>query len=121
MRKIRVNTFISLDGIMQAPGNPTEDTSGGFIYGGWSVNYWDSVMMDFMKEFSKTETELLLGRKTYDIFVSHWPHVKNDPAADQINEAKKYVVSESLTHSDWKNTIILNDNPLQKIQRLKEE
>src|SRR5881397_670258 len=82
MRKLRVNTFLTLDGVMQAPGGPEEDTSGGFKHGGWSVNYWDDRMGQMMGEFMGRPYDLVLGRKTYEIFAAHWPRVKDDRAAD---------------------------------------
>ncbi len=74
MRKLIVSTFITLDGVMQAPGGPEEDPSGGFTYGGWSFNYWDDMMGQVMGESMSKPFELLLGRKTYEIFAAHWPH-----------------------------------------------
>jgi len=80
MRKIVANTFVTLDGVMQAPGGPEEDPTGGFKYGGWSVNYWDEMMSKvMMDEVMAKPFDLLLGRKTYVIFVTYWPFYKNDP------------------------------------------
>ena len=111
MRKIIANTFITLDGVMQAPGGPEEDPTGGFKYGGWSVNYWDEMMAKvIMDEVMAKPFDLLLGRKTYDIFAAHWPFFKNDPdklnamAANKLNSARKYVVSKTLTKADWENS-----------------
>jgi dihydrofolate reductase len=102
MRKIVVNTFITLNGVMQAPGGPEEDPTGGFKYGGWSVNYWDEMMAKvMMDEVTPKPFDLLLGRKTYDIFAAYWPFVKNDPdklkamIADKLNNARKYVISKT--------------------------
>src|ERR671914_2916121 len=80
MRKLAVNTFVSLDGVMQAPGGPEEDPSGGFTLGGWSANYWGDEMGQVMGEFMGKPFDLVLGRKTYEIFASHWPHVTDDPS-----------------------------------------
>jgi len=78
MRKVVAAAFVSLDGVMQAPGGPPEDPTGGFTHGGWTVNYWDAPMGQFMgKTFSKP-FDLLLGRKTYEIFAAHWPFVEGD-------------------------------------------
>src|SRR5258706_14333296 len=94
MRKIIVTTFITLDGVMQAPGGPKEDTSGGFKYGGWSANYWDGTMGAIMGGFMNMPFELLLGRVTYDIFAAYWPTAKTDnEVAKPFNSTKKYVVS----------------------------
>ncbi len=115
MRKIIVLSFITLDGIMQAPGGPEEDTSGGFKYGGWTVPYGDVSMEEEMKQpFS-----LLLGRKTFEIFASYWPqHASNWPG---INEATKYVVSNTLTKHDWENSVFIKGNVVQEIKKLKME
>ena len=81
MRKLSVNTFLTLDGVMQAPGGPGEDPSGGFTHEGWSVNYWDDLMGQVMDESVRKPFDLLLGRKTYEIFAAHWPHVSDDTMA----------------------------------------
>lgn len=119
MRKIIVLSFISLDGVMQAPGGPTEDTSGGFKYGGWTVPYFDQVAGEIMeKQMSKTSA-LLLGRKTFDIFASYWPnHTENWPG---INEATKYVVSTTLTKSSWQNSVFINNNVVDELKKLKQQ
>ena len=128
MRKIIVNTFITLDGIMQAPGGPEEDPTGGFEYGGWSVNYWDEMMAKvIMDEVMAKPFDLLLGRKTYDIFAAHWPFVKNDPdkrnamAADRLNSARKYVVSKTLAKADWENSMLIKDDAVKEIMELKKQ
>jgi dihydrofolate reductase len=99
---------------MQAPGAPQEDTSGGFRWGGWSVNYWDEMMGKAIDDFMGKEFDLLLGRKTYEIFAAHWPFVKPDTpdyeTALKINAARKYVVTRTLDRADWKeSTIIMGD------------
>jgi dihydrofolate reductase len=119
MRKLVINTFMTLDGVMQAPGGPPEDPSGGFTYGGWSVNYWDEMMGQAMGEYMAHPFELLLGRKTYEIFAAHWPYSKDEPAASQLNNAKKYVVSRTLKNADWKNTTIIAGGAAQEISKLK--
>lgn len=115
MRKIIVLSFITLDGIMQAPGGPEEDTSGGFKYGGWTAPYFDEESGRLMAKQMKP-ADLLLGRKTYDIFAGYWPY-----HADQwpgINEVTKYVASTDKTDSDWENTVFLKD--VEEIKKLKE-
>jgi Dihydrofolate reductase len=115
MRKIVVPSFITLDGVMQAPGGPEEDMSGGFEYGGWSAPYNDEVSGRMMQEQMKP-TDLLLGRKTYDIFAGYWPHRAD--VWPGINEVKKYVLSNSVTTSDWANTEFLTS--VAEIERLKQ-
>jgi dihydrofolate reductase len=123
MRNIVVNTFSTLDGIMQAPGAPGEDTSGGFQWGGWSVNYWDEMMGKAMDAFMGKEFDLLLGRKTYEIFAAHWPFVKPDTpdyeTALKINAARKYVVTRTLDRADWKESTIIKGDFAKQIADLK--
>src|SRR5512135_3462428 len=114
MRKIVVISMISLDGVLQAPGGPKEDPSGGFRYGGWSAPYGDDVLGKVMQEQMKP-ADLLLGRKTFDIFASFWP--KHADAWPGINDVTKYVVSKTKKKSDWKNSIFLKT--LADIKKLK--
>src|SRR4030042_5750507 len=120
MRKLIVNTFVTLDGVMQAPGGPEEDPSGGFTKGGWSVNYWDDSMNQFMAELMSRPSELLLGRKTYEIFASHWPYSK-EPGAEELNNTKKYVASRTLNKVDWNNSTLLKGDVVQEIRKLKSQ
>jgi dihydrofolate reductase len=114
MRKIIVLSFITLDGVMQAPGGPEEDSSSSFKYGGWVAPYFDEVVDKVMEKQLKP-ADLLLGRKTFDIFEGYWPqHAANWPG---INEATKYVVSRTRETSDWENTIFLRN--LTEIKKLK--
>lgn len=117
MRKIIAVTFITLDGVIQAPGGPKEDTSGGFKYGGWTAPYFD----DFAgKEMAKQMSEpfsLLLGRKTFEIFASYWPQHENEWPG--VNDATKYVVSNSLKKHGWNNCIFINDNVIEELKKLK--
>ena len=114
MRKIIVLSFITLDGVMQAPGGPEEDTSGGFEYGGWVAPYFDEASGQVMEKQMKP-ADLLLGRKTFEIFASYWPeHADNWPG---INDVTKYVVSGTLTTSEWKNSVFLSS--LSDIEKLK--
>ena len=104
MRKIIVLTFITLDGVMQAPGGPEEDTAGGFQYGGWVAPYVDEVSDKVMQK-QMEPTDILLGRKTFEIFSSYWPqHAEQWPG---INEVTKYVMSRTMEKSDWKNSVFL--------------
>jgi len=106
---------------MQAPGGPEEDTSGGFKYGGWTVGYWDDIMGKVMEMQMAKPFDLLLGRKTYEIFAAYWPNAKDEPLADTLNEAKKYVVSTTLSKLDWNNSTLLTGNTVEEIKRLKEQ
>ncbi len=119
MRKIIVLTFISLDGVMQAPGGPTEDPSGGFKFGGWTVPYFDEFMGQEMTEQMSKPFDLLLGRKTFELFASYWPQHQEEGAG--INKATKFVVSNTLTHHDWKETIIIKGNVVEAIRQLKDQ
>ena len=124
-RKLVVNTFLSMDGVMQAPGGPEEDPAGGFVHGGWSVNYWDEMMVKIVNESLAKPFDLLLGRKTYEIFAAHWPFVKNNPdvlnqmAADALNGATKYVVSRTLSKAEWRNSTLIKSDVANEIARLK--
>jgi dihydrofolate reductase len=117
MRKIIATTFVTLDGVMQAPGGPKEDTSGGFKYGGWTVPYSDDVLGKVMAEQMSRPFELLLGRKTYEIFAGYWPH--HEDKWPGINSAKKYVVSNSPMRLEWSNSILIKDNVVEEIKKLK--
>jgi dihydrofolate reductase len=122
MRKLVVLSFITLDGVMQAPGGPGEDESGGFKYGGWSVGYFDEVLGGVMTEQMGHPFDLLLGRRTYDIFAAHWPRMgDDDPGARVINQARKYVVSHRPVPLDWKVTVQISGDVPARIKQLKEE
>jgi dihydrofolate reductase len=121
MRKLVLNTFLTLDGVMQAPGGPEEDPSGGFEHGGWSVNYWDDVMFQRIGEAMSGPFDLLLGRKTYEIFAAHWPHITDDPVADQLNSATKYVASRTLDKLEWQNSTLIDGEVGEQVARLKEQ
>jgi dihydrofolate reductase len=121
MRKLLVNTFLSLDGVMQAPGGPEEDPTGGFTYGGWSANYWDDQMFQIMSETMSTGFDLLLGRKTYEIFAAHWPHAGDDLGAKPLNEATKYVASKTLRSLDWGPSILIDGDVAQEVAAIKQQ
>ncbi len=121
MRKLVVSTFLTLDGVMQAPGGPEEDPTEGFTHGGWSVNYWDDLMGQAMGEAMSRPFDLLLGRKTYEIFAAHWPHATDEPGADVLNSATKYVASRTLDAAEWQNSILLEGDVAEAVARLKEE
>lgn len=118
MRKIIVLSFVSLDGVMQAPGGPEEDTSGGFKYGGWTVPYWDEFSGEVMDEQIGVPADLLLGRKTYDIFAAYWPKQKG-AIADPFNKAIKYVVSNHQPKLTWENSVLIEGDVIAKLKELK--
>ncbi len=114
MRKIIVLSFITLDGVMQAPGGPEEDTSGDFKFGGWVTPYFDEFAGSIMGKQMKP-ADLLLGRKTFDIFASYWPeHADMWPG---INDVTKYVMSSTVQKSDWKNSVFLKN--VEDVQNIK--
>ena len=123
MRKIIVLSFMTLDGVLQAPGGPEEDTSGGFEYGGWTVPYFeeDELLGRVMDEQTGHPFDLLLGRKTYDIFAGYWPHQDESttPFARKFNKARKYVASRSPIKLDWNNSVLLQENIVEEIKKLK--
>jgi dihydrofolate reductase len=122
MRKIIVLSFITLDGIMQAPGGPEEDTSDGFRYGGWQSPLFDEFMGQVMTAQMSRPFDLLLGHRTYDIFASYWPHQdESDPIAASLNRARKYVVSHAPVQGAWENTVSIHENVVDAIRRLKME
>ena len=121
MRKLIVSTFLTLDGVMQAPGGPGEDDSGGFAHGGWSVNYWDEQMGQVMGEAMSKPFALVLGRKTYDIFAAYWPHASDDAGAKPLNEATKYVASRGHPTLEWRNSARIEGDAAEGIAALKQE
>ena len=123
MRRIIVSTFISLDGVMQAPGGPEEDPVGGFKFGGWTFPHFDASLGGAMGEIFGKPFDLLLGRKTYDIFAAHWPHVAdpNDPIAGLFNQVTKYVASHSNPKLAWQNSRWLGEDTVASLKSLKEE
>jgi dihydrofolate reductase len=120
MRKVIAATFVSLDGVMQAPGGPEEDTDGGFKFGGWTFHHWDDVMGDAMGATFNAPFDLLLGRKTYDIFAAHWPRIEGDPIAEKFNAVTKYVATRSDKPLAWKNSVALRDAAAE-VARLKQQ
>ena len=123
MRKIIVCTFLTLDGVMQAPGGPDEDREGGFEHGGWLVPYFDERMAEIMTEWTKRAGGFLLGRKTYEIFAASWPK-STDPAdetAVALNTRPKYVVSRTLKNPEWNNSVVLEGDVAEAVAKLKAE
>ncbi len=123
MRRIVVSTFISLDGVMQAPGGPQEDPTGGFAFGGWTFPHFDAALGGAMGEIFGRPFDLLLGRKTYDIFAAYWPHVTdpNDPIAGPFNRVTKYVASCSKPKLTWQNSQWLGEDVVASLKTLKGE
>jgi dihydrofolate reductase len=118
MRKIIVTTMITLDGVMQAPGGSKEDASEGFKYGGWEMPYNDDLMQKVLNEQMSRPFDLLLGRKTYDIFASYWPN-QDDEIASAFNKATKYVVTHSHSTYDWEKTVVIQD--VKGLKKIKEQ
>jgi len=116
MRKLIVNTFMSLDGVMQSPGGPDEDPTGGFAHGGWAANYFDDEMMSRMAESGPYE--LLLGRGTYEIFAAHWPYDEG-PIADHLNGTRKHVASTTLDRVEWNNSTLIEGDVADYVENLK--
>ncbi len=121
MRKLIVSTFLTLDGVMQAPGGPEEDDSGGFAYGGWSVHYWDDQMRQVMTEAMSTPFDLVLGRRTYDIFAAYWPHTPEEAGAKPLNDATKYVASRSRPTLEWERSVLIDGDAAEGVAGLKKE
>ncbi len=120
MRRLIASTFVSLDGIMQAPGGPEEDPTGGFTLGGWMFNYSDESMDISAAGFDGRDRELVLGRRTYEIFEAYWPYQPgDDPIAKTLNAAKKHVASRTLTTLQWNNSTLLHGDAFPAITALK--
>jgi len=123
MRKLIVLSFISLDGVMQAPGGPEEDPTGGFKHGGWVFGYFDDFLLKVMVKQMSKPFDLLLGRITYEIFAAYWPYANTseNPFAARINNAKKYVASKTLTKLDWNNSELIKGDVWNEIKKIKEQ
>lgn len=132
MRRVVAGVFVSLDGVMQAPGGPQEDPTGGFKFGGWTVPYWDDAVDASLGESFSQPFDLLLGRRTYDIFAAHWPYIESDPTkstfdamnaqvAETFNRATKYVATHSPETLTWKNTQWLGEDVADAVRALKKQ
>ena len=119
MRKVIVLEHVSLDGVIQAPGGPEEDTSDGFAYGGWAGSYSDDVLRTVLSRQMNLPFDLLLGRKTFDIWASFWPqHADLWPG---VNTATKYVASNTITSHEWQPSVFLNGDIAEKVTKLKQQ
>ncbi len=119
MRRLLVTTFLTLDGVMQAPGGPGEDDSGGFTHGGWSANYWDDLMGTAMGEIMGKPFDLVLGRRTYEIFKGFWPTAPEEAGGKPLNDATKYVASRGTPVLDWGPAVHLEGDVAEAIAALK--
>ncbi len=121
MRKLIASTFVSLDGVMQAPGGPQEDPSGGFAFGGWVFSHWDDGLANDMKGLDGKDRELVLGRRTYEIFEAYWPYQAADnPIAKSLNAARKHVASRTLKKPlQWNNSALLDGDAAEAVAALK--
>ena len=123
MRKLVVGTFVTLDGVMQAPGGPDEDREGGFRHGGWLVPFFDETFARIMTEWTKQAGAFLLGRKTYEMFAASWPN-STDPADESaiaLNSRLKFVASRTLGKLDWNNSHLLGGDVAEETARLKQQ
>ena len=121
MRQLLLTTFLSLDGVMQAPGGPGEDDDNGFTHGGWTVNYWDERMGEVMDAAMGKPFDLVLGRKTYDIFAAHWPNASEEDGAKPLNEATKYVASRGRPALSWERSELLEGDVVEAVTALKQQ
>jgi dihydrofolate reductase len=122
MRKLIVQTFLTLDGVMQAPGGPEEDDDGGFTQGGWSVTYWDDQMGQVMEEATSKPFAMVLGRKTYDIMAAYWPTAPEETGGKVFNDATKYVASRSRPDLErWSNSVLISGDAADGLATLKKE
>lgn len=123
MRKVLINEQLSLDGVMQGPGGPDEDTSGGFPHGGWAMEYFDESMGKAAGEGMGSSGALLIGRRTYEIFAGYWPHQGDDsPFASFLNSVPKYVASRTLQEPlEWNNSHLLKGDVAEAVRKLKQE
>jgi dihydrofolate reductase len=121
MRKLIVLNFITVDGVMQAPGARKDDTSGGFTYGGWRDPYLDEFLGKILDEQWSEPFDLLLGRKTFEIFASYWPYHAEGRPGSGINNATKYVASNTLSSHDWKKSVFLKGDVAEEVRKLKQQ
>jgi dihydrofolate reductase len=121
MRKLVSSTFVSLDGVMQAPGGPEEDTAGGFALGGWTVPYFDETVGEFMDGLMGHPFDLVLGRRTYDIFAGYWPTASEEEGAKPLNDAVKHVASRGTPDLTWDRSVLLDGDVVAAVAALKQQ
>jgi len=121
MRKLIVSAFLTLDGVVQAPGGPGEDEEGGFTHGGWTVPYFDEHLGEVMGALMGKPFDLVLGRKTYDIFAAYWPTASEEEGAKPLNEATKHVATRSRPRLDWERSYVIEGDVAQGVAALKEQ
>jgi dihydrofolate reductase len=121
MRQLVVQTFVTLDGVMQGPGGPDEDASGGFRHGGWSVSYWDDAMNESMAEATSRPFAMVLGRRTYDIMAAYWPTAEAEAGGEVFNTATKYVASRGRPQLTWANSVLIEGDAAEGLADLKRD
>lgn len=121
MRKIIVTTFLSMDGVLQSPGGPEEDTTNGFKWGGWIAPHSDEQTMQSLSALMQSPFDLLLGRRTYEIFAAYWPYIKDHPVADKFNAINKYVVSGHTPELSWQNSTLITGDVVKGLRELKKQ
>jgi dihydrofolate reductase len=121
MRKLLVTSFMTLDGVVQAPGGPEEDESGAFPFGGWAFTYWDDVLDQTMGEIMGVPFDLVLGRRTYDIFAAYWPTAPEEAGGKPLNDATKYVASRGTPSLTWDRSVRIEGDVAEGVARLKQE
>ncbi len=119
MRRLISTTFLTLDGVMQAPGGPDEDRDGGFEHGGWSFHFWDDRMAETMGRWMSVPFDLVLGRRTYDIFAAYWPNAAEEAGGKPLNDATKYVVSRGRPELSWERSVLIDGDAADAIRDLK--
>jgi dihydrofolate reductase len=119
MRKLIAITQVSVDGVMQSPGGPEEDPRNGFTHGGWAMSFCDDAMGQVIDETISSEFDMLLGRRTYEIFAGYWPHQGDNPIGKAFNKATKYVVTRTLKQLDWEKSERLDGDVVEKVRHLK--
>jgi dihydrofolate reductase len=120
MRELIVTTFLTLDGVMQAPGGSTEDVDAGFAYGGWSMTQWDDRMGEVMGGIMGKPFDLVLGRKTYDLFAAFWPNAPEDAGGKPLNDATKYVASRGRPALTWDPSVLMEGDAAEGVAKLKQ-